>query len=270
MHSYTVKCAHGAFRHPPTMKRLFYFDSSSSAWQVIESSKRWWKCRNRFNQIGFVPFNILEPVAHVDSPVTNKPPNVRHKHTRTHGHTGIALTCAYLSEFHCYILSTFLQVSAPPPPAMTSSPVPPSPPTLPQAATHSPQRPRSLPPYSQHIPGAEDTDKGRKLHGLCVGVPHTCWDKRVETEGPVSYLTVPVYVGLKGRAAAPPHQKEPAEVAQESLLDASWTPPWWGVLGVPHWEEEPGHAGTTMSFSWPGNTSGSSWKSWRWCLGIAA
>ncbi|KPP62315.1 epidermal growth factor receptor kinase substrate 8-like protein 1-like, partial [Scleropages formosus] len=29
--------------------------------QVIESSKRWWKCRNRYGQIGFVPFNILEP-----------------------------------------------------------------------------------------------------------------------------------------------------------------------------------------------------------------
>uniref|UniRef100_A0A8C4DJW4 Eps8 like 1b n=1 Tax=Dicentrarchus labrax TaxID=13489 RepID=A0A8C4DJW4_DICLA len=49
--------------------------------EVVESSKRWWKCRNRFNQIGFVPFNILEPVAHIDSPVNNKPPSVRHKHT---------------------------------------------------------------------------------------------------------------------------------------------------------------------------------------------
>uniref|UniRef100_A0A8C2X5Z5 EPS8 signaling adaptor L1b n=1 Tax=Cyclopterus lumpus TaxID=8103 RepID=A0A8C2X5Z5_CYCLU len=49
--------------------------------EVIESSKRWWKCRNRFDQIGFVPFNILDPLAHVDSPVNNKPPNVRHKNT---------------------------------------------------------------------------------------------------------------------------------------------------------------------------------------------
>uniref|UniRef100_A0A8D0D4E4 EPS8 signaling adaptor L1b n=1 Tax=Sander lucioperca TaxID=283035 RepID=A0A8D0D4E4_SANLU len=42
--------------------------------EVIESSKRWWKCRNRFDQIGFVPFNILDPLAHIDSPVNNKPP----------------------------------------------------------------------------------------------------------------------------------------------------------------------------------------------------
>ncbi|KAI4897983.1 hypothetical protein NFI96_009094, partial [Prochilodus magdalenae] len=42
--------------------------------EVIESSKRWWKCRNRFNEVGFVPFNILEPVTHIESPATNKPP----------------------------------------------------------------------------------------------------------------------------------------------------------------------------------------------------
>ncbi|KAK2833622.1 hypothetical protein Q5P01_017511 [Channa striata] len=33
--------------------------------EVVESSKRWWKCRNRFDQIGFVPFNILEPLSSV-------------------------------------------------------------------------------------------------------------------------------------------------------------------------------------------------------------
>ncbi|KAI3374811.1 hypothetical protein L3Q82_021033 [Scortum barcoo] len=31
--------------------------------------------------------------------------------------------------------------------------------------------------------------------------------------------------------------------------------------------EDPGHAGETISLSWPGNASGSPWKSWRKCLG---
>ncbi|KAM6897914.1 epidermal growth factor receptor kinase substrate 8-like protein 1 isoform 2-T2 [Xenentodon cancila] len=97
--------------------------------EVIESSKRWWKCRNRFNQIGFVPFNILEPVAHIESPVTPKHP------------------------------------SAPGPPSAPKAAlhVPPSPPALPHASSttpsYSPQRPRSLPPYSQVIPTAEESDK---------------------------------------------------------------------------------------------------------------
>ncbi|XP_042363832.1 epidermal growth factor receptor kinase substrate 8-like protein 1 [Plectropomus leopardus] len=92
--------------------------------EVVESSKRWWKCRNRFNQIGFVPFNILDPLTHIDSPVTHTPP----------------------------------RAPAPPPLAKTFSVVPPSPPTLPQALTQPSQRPRSLPPYSQHIPATEDPD----------------------------------------------------------------------------------------------------------------
>lgn len=45
--------------------------------QVLESSKRWWKCRNYFNQVGFVPFNILQPMTHVESPVSSRPPSVR-------------------------------------------------------------------------------------------------------------------------------------------------------------------------------------------------
>ncbi|XP_028311791.1 epidermal growth factor receptor kinase substrate 8-like protein 1a isoform X2 [Gouania willdenowi] len=35
--------------------------------EVVESSKRWWKCRNRYDQIGFVPFNILEPLSALNS-----------------------------------------------------------------------------------------------------------------------------------------------------------------------------------------------------------
>lgn len=52
----------------------------SSLEQVLESSKRWWKCRNYFNQVGFVPFNILQPVSHVESPVSSRPLSVRDPH----------------------------------------------------------------------------------------------------------------------------------------------------------------------------------------------
>ncbi|XP_034563366.1 epidermal growth factor receptor kinase substrate 8-like protein 1 [Notolabrus celidotus] len=92
--------------------------------EVVESSKRWWKVRNRFNQIGFVPFNILEPMAHIDSPTVNKPPSA----------------------------------PAPPPLAKTFTSVPPSPTSLHPAPTHSPQRPRSMPPYNQHTTALEDPE----------------------------------------------------------------------------------------------------------------
>lgn len=94
-------------------------DSGSCVWQVVESSKRWWKCRNRFNQVGFVPFNILEPMAHVDSPVNSKPPNVRqttfmftHTYTLTLSAQRSGFTCAYLSEFLC--LLSLLHIPADP------------------------------------------------------------------------------------------------------------------------------------------------------------
>ncbi|XP_004562487.3 epidermal growth factor receptor kinase substrate 8-like protein 1 [Maylandia zebra] len=94
--------------------------------EVIESSKRWWKCRNRFNQVGFVPFNILEPMAHIESPVHNNPPSV----------------------------------PAAPPLSKNVTLAPPTPPALPKTTpTHSPQRPRSLPSYNQHVQAVEDNDK---------------------------------------------------------------------------------------------------------------
>ncbi|KAM8724401.1 epidermal growth factor receptor kinase substrate 8-like protein 1a isoform 1-T1 [Acanthopagrus schlegelii] len=50
--------------------------------EVIESSKRWWKCRNRFDQIGFVPFNILEPLSALNNTGRDSPV-VRRQSTRT-------------------------------------------------------------------------------------------------------------------------------------------------------------------------------------------
>ncbi|XP_013863589.1 epidermal growth factor receptor kinase substrate 8-like protein 1 [Austrofundulus limnaeus] len=108
--------------------------------EVIESSKRWWKCRNRFNQVGFVPFNILEPAAHIESPTASRPPSA----------------------------------PAAPPLPKTLSVIPPSPPVQHLTPSHSPQHPRSLPPYSQHAPVTDDADKAvmvndELLHRLTRG-----------------------------------------------------------------------------------------------------
>ena len=45
--------------------------------------------------------------------------------------------------------------------------------------------------------------------------------------------------GARGRAAAPPHREEPAEVAKASISDASRMPPLGGVPGMSHREETP-------------------------------
>lgn len=138
---------------------------------MIESSKRWWKCRNRFGQVGFVPFNILEPMVHIDSPVNGRLPSVRHKHTHISQHRGL-LSHEHTSESFTLFRSTFLQAPVPPPLAKTFCVVPPSPPTPP--VSHSPQYPRSLPPYSQHmshtnIPAVDDAEN-RGTANLCVFV----------------------------------------------------------------------------------------------------
>ncbi|XP_039990669.1 epidermal growth factor receptor kinase substrate 8-like protein 1 isoform X2 [Xiphias gladius] len=156
--------------------------------EVIESSKRWWKCRNRFNQIGFVPFNILEPVAHIDSPVTNRPPSA----------------------------------PAQLPLAKTFSAVPPSPPALPQAPTHSPQHPRSLTAYSQHIPAAEDTDKVMLVNDELL--------QRL-TNGKAS-LHKPLVIPRSSETSVPLDYHSPAEEVAEWLRGKGFSEPTVACLGV--------------------------------------
>ncbi|XP_053194292.1 epidermal growth factor receptor kinase substrate 8-like protein 1a [Scomber japonicus] len=50
--------------------------------EVIESSKRWWKCQNRFDQIGFVPSNILEPLSALNN-TGRQSPVVRRESKKT-------------------------------------------------------------------------------------------------------------------------------------------------------------------------------------------
>ncbi|TNN04015.1 hypothetical protein fugu_001044 [Takifugu bimaculatus] len=148
--------------------------------EVLESSKRWWKCRNYFNQVGFVPFNILQPMTHVESPVSSRPPSA----------------------------------PAPPPLPKTFSVVPPSPPVL--HPSHSPQRPRSLPPYSQNIPAADDTENkamlvnDELLHRLTNGKANLnkplVIQRSSETSIPLDYDSSPEEVGewLRGKGFSEP------------------------------------------------------------------
>ncbi|XP_061911960.1 epidermal growth factor receptor kinase substrate 8-like protein 1 [Entelurus aequoreus] len=128
--------------------------------EVLESSKRWWKCRNRFNQVGFVPFNILEPAAHVESPVTS---------IRPHSAPG------------------------PPPLPKTFTSVPPSPPSLPQNPALS--RPHSQSAYNQQAPAVED-DKvmmvndellQRLTNGKAINSKPLVIPRSTETSLPLNY-----------------------------------------------------------------------------------
>ncbi|KAF7652619.1 hypothetical protein LDENG_00094520 [Lucifuga dentata] len=154
--------------------------------EVIESSKRWWKCRNRFNQVGFVPFNILEPMAHIDSPVTTKAPSV----------------------------------PAPPPLVKTFSVVPPAPPALPQ--NPSPQRPRSLLPYSQHIPAAEETDKVMMVNDELL--------QRL-TNGKAN-LNKPLVIPRSAETSVPLDYHSPPDEVAEWLRRKGFSEPTVSCLGV--------------------------------------
>lgn len=41
--------------------------------EVLDSSKNWWKCRNTYDEIGFVPSNILEPLSAVSNTKKDHP-----------------------------------------------------------------------------------------------------------------------------------------------------------------------------------------------------
>ncbi|XP_077595878.1 epidermal growth factor receptor kinase substrate 8-like protein 1 isoform X2 [Stigmatopora nigra] len=150
--------------------------------EVLESSKRWWKCRNRFNQVGFVPFNILEPIEHAESPTTTKPP----------------------------------QAPAPPPPPLAKTFTPAAPP-LPQIR-HNPsvQRvPLSVPAYNPQRPAVEENDKvmlvndellQRLTSGKASNSKPLLIPRSVETSLPLDYHSRPEEVGswLAGKGFSEP------------------------------------------------------------------
>ncbi|KAM4525466.1 epidermal growth factor receptor kinase substrate 8-like protein 1 isoform 2-T3 [Odontesthes bonariensis] len=156
--------------------------------EVIESSKRWWKCRNRFDQIGFVPFNILEPMAHIDSPVSNRPP------------------------------------SAPAPPPLTKnfSAVPPSPPALQRAPSHSPHHPRRLPAYNQHVPAGDETDKVMLVNDELL--------QRL-TNGKTN-LNKPLIIPRSSETSVPLDYHSPPEEVAEWLRGKGFSEPTVTCLGV--------------------------------------
>ncbi|KAL6095212.1 eps8l1 [Pungitius sinensis] len=147
--------------------------------EVLESSKRWWKCRNRFDQIGFVPFNILDPLAHADTPVHNKPPSA----------------------------------PAPPTLAKTFSAVPPG---THHPPTHSPKHPHSSPQYGQHVPAGEDQDNKvmmmndellqRLTNGKTSLSKHLVIPRSSETSVPLDYDSPPHEVAewLQGKGFSEP------------------------------------------------------------------
>ncbi|XP_027890731.1 epidermal growth factor receptor kinase substrate 8-like protein 1 isoform X1 [Xiphophorus couchianus] len=164
--------------------------------EVLESSKRWWKCRNRFGQSGFVPFTVLEPVEHIESPSSSsRPPSL-------------------------------------PPPApllKSASPVPPSPPTLlPSPPTllptpsHSPQRRRGSPTYSQHGPVADETDKVMLVNDELL--------QRL-TNGKAS-LNKPLVIHRSAETAVPLDYHSPPEEVAEWLRGKGFSDPTVHCLSV--------------------------------------
>lgn len=131
---------------------------ASSPLQVLESSDRWSKCRNRFEEIGCVPSNILEPLSALstaESSVVYREVPTRLTASRPCMHSGFWLTPPCLScqqrtsnppraRFFSYAPSSPIGTSSPP---------------------ISPARPQSmvLPSTLQ----GEDGDRGNRPLQLC-------------------------------------------------------------------------------------------------------
>ncbi|XP_036436826.1 epidermal growth factor receptor kinase substrate 8-like protein 1 [Colossoma macropomum] len=138
--------------------------------EVIESSKRWWKCRNRFNEVGFVPFNILEPVSHIESPVNNKP----------------------------------AKAPAPPPLPKTTSLAPPSPRAgTPEARLLPPQH---LPEDTEKVMQVNDELLRRLTNGKAALSKPLVIHRSVDTAVPLDYRSPPAEVEawLRGKGFSEP------------------------------------------------------------------
>ncbi|XP_072535217.1 LOW QUALITY PROTEIN: epidermal growth factor receptor kinase substrate 8-like protein 1 [Salminus brasiliensis] len=136
--------------------------------EVIESSKRWWKCRNRFSEVGFVPFNILEPVSHIESPITNKP----------------------------------AKAPAPPPLPKTVSVAPPSP----QAMTPEARMSQHLPEDTEKVMQVNDELLRRLTNGKAVLSKPLVIQRAADTSAPLDYHSPPAEVEawLRGKGFSEP------------------------------------------------------------------
>ncbi|XP_048869130.1 epidermal growth factor receptor kinase substrate 8-like protein 1 [Brienomyrus brachyistius] len=151
--------------------------------EVIESSKRWWKCRNRFDQIGFVPFNILEPLSALnDTNMQNLDDQMKPK-----GNASPTAPRPY-------------------------SYAPPASPPLPDPTTF---RPRSMPSNPSHIMSGDSTDRvmvmndellQRLTHGKASFSRPLVIPRSSDTSAPLHYNSPPSEVEewLRGKGFSEP------------------------------------------------------------------
>lgn len=90
----------------------------SSLSQVLESSKRWWKCKNDYDQIGFVPHNILEPINHAEvdtyNVVMRNQSMVKEScsHTCNQQHITHSHAQSQTNSYHIFIESSYLSTES--------------------------------------------------------------------------------------------------------------------------------------------------------------